>query len=126
MTNKLCMVLLLVVGLINFLPVIGLLSIERINAQYGLSINDPNLEILLRHRALLFGLLGGFLIVSVFMPEFQWAAIVLALISMAGFVLLYWSIGDANSALTKIAKADILGLILLALAIALKSYQLRS
>ena len=59
---------LILVGIIHLLPVVGVLSAERLSALYGLQISEPNLLILMRHRAVLFALLGVFLIVASFKP----------------------------------------------------------
>ena len=61
-------ILLVIAGLINFLPVIGILSAGRIAGAYDVEVEGPDLELLLRHRALLFGLVGGFLLASVVVP----------------------------------------------------------
>ena len=53
-------------GLINFLPFFAITSIDRISMAYGINVSDPNTEILLRHRALLFGLLGCFMMLAAF------------------------------------------------------------
>lgn len=119
MHAKLITVLLLIVGLINFLPVIGLFSTARMEALYGIDIADPNLEILMRHRALLFGLVGGFVIVAAFVPSWQPAAMGFALISMAGFVLVALTIGDFNAGIRKVIVADVVGLAALLPAVAL-------
>ena len=120
--NKIYLALLFLVGVINFLPVIGVLSLDKINQAYGLSVNDNNLAILLRHRALLFGLIGGFIIYSVFNPQYQIAAIVLAAISMLGYLVFYWSVGESNSALHKVAQIDIIGVVLLFAALFVKYF----
>lgn len=51
-------VMLIVVAVIHLLPLSGVLSGERLAALYGIPFNEPNLEIVMRHRAVLFGLLG--------------------------------------------------------------------
>ena len=99
--NKVYLFLLFLVGVINFLPIVGMLSLDKINQAYGLSIDDNNVAILLRYRALLFGLIGGFVIYSVFNPLYQIASIVLAATSMLGYLYFFWSIGDSNPALLK-------------------------
>ena len=120
--NKIYLSLLFLVGVINFLPIVGILSLDKINQAYGLSVDDNSLAILLRHRALLFGLIGGFVIYSVFNPQYQIASIVLAAISMLGYLYFFWSIGDSNPALLKIAQADIVGIVLLTFAILIKCF----
>ena len=120
--NELYLVLLFIVGVINFLPVVGVLSLNKVNQSYSLEIHDVNTQILLRHRAVLFGLVGGFIILSVFEPQYQVVAIVFALVSMLSFLIICKLVGNPNASLTKIAKIDIVGLILLCLAIAIKYF----
>jgi len=118
--NKVYLLLLFLIGVINFLPAIGLVSVDKINQAYGLRVTDRDLAILLRHRALLFGLIGGFVIYSVFKPQFQVAAIVLAAISMLGYLFFFWSEGNSNSALLKVAQIDMIGVVLLSIAIIIR------
>ncbi len=63
--------MLVVVGVIHLLPLSGVLGSERLAALYGLSFNDPDLAILMRHRAVLFGLLGLFFLFAAFNPGFK-------------------------------------------------------
>lgn len=121
MASKLYIVLLIAVGLINFVPVLGLISLNKINLAYGLSVSSIDLELLLRHRALMFGIIGGFVLWSVWVPTLQYAALTLAGISMLGFVLLALSLGSVNAELMKIMWADIIGLLLLTIAIVLRN-----
>jgi hypothetical protein len=120
--NKIYLSLLFLVGVINFLPIIGVLSIDKINQAYGLNVTDNNLAILLQHRALLFGLIGGFIFYSIFNPQHQVAAIILAAISMLGYLYFSWSIGGSNQALLKIAQIDIIGIVLLLIAVVLRFF----
>ena len=46
---------LVVVGVIHLIPLSGVFGVDRINSLYGISIDDPDLSILLRHRAELIG-----------------------------------------------------------------------
>ena len=57
-TRYLVPAMLILVGLIHLLPLSGVLGSERLASLYGLSFSEPNLAILMRHRAVLFGLLG--------------------------------------------------------------------
>ena len=79
----LCLIL---VGIIHLLPLSGVLGAERLAALYALEITDPNLDILLRHRAVLFGLLGGFLIGSAYKPGLRMPAFAAGFISVLSFL----------------------------------------
>jgi hypothetical protein len=52
--NKLMIACLFMLGLIHILPVTGVLGAEKLELLYGTQVTDTNMEILLRHRAVLF------------------------------------------------------------------------
>lgn len=110
-------ILRLLVGLINFLPVLGVLSGTRISQAYSVELVGNNLEILLRHRALLFGVVGGFVLYSLFVPAMQGPAMVMAGVSMLGFLALMWQVGGYNEAMNKVMLVDVLGIVLLVAAV---------
>ena len=116
---------LIIVGIINFLPVLGLISNRQLESAYAITIGSSDLSILMRHRALLFGLIGGFTILSAFIERFQDAAIVLAGISMIGFVVLAYTTGGYNSSISRIVLVDWVGIVVLALAVFLKYFYLK-
>jgi hypothetical protein len=118
--SKVLALLLIIVGLINFLPVLGVLSAERLTQAYSTPILGSDLEILMRHRALLFGIVGGFVLFSVFSPAYQGAAMTLAGISMLGFLLLVFQVGGHNAAIHKVMLFDVAGLVCLAAALVVK------
>ena len=120
MQKKLFLVLLALVGLINFIPVIGLFSASQITSGYGVELNSLELEILLRHRALLFGLLGGLVLVSLFKSKLQNAALLMSGISMLGFMLLAWPVQGLNEPLARVFWIDVAGLICWLLAVLMK------
>lgn len=99
---------LILVGLINFYPIIGVISNEMISGLYQIDVPQNDVLILLRHRAILFGLLGAFIIYSAFKPELQWSAIIVGLISMLSFVAVAWLVGDYGSGVRKIIVADVI------------------
>jgi len=101
---------LLIVGVIHLLPLSGVLSADRVAQLYGVGIQDPNLAILMRHRAVLFGLLGVFLVVAAFVPALQTAAFVAGFASVASFLALAWSTGDYNASVGRVVAADVLAL----------------
>jgi hypothetical protein len=104
-------VALLVTAVIHLLPLIGALGVHRLQRLYGISIAEPNLAILMRHRAVLFGMLGGFLLLAAFVPSLQPAAFALGLVRVVSFLLLAWTTGGYNANLTRVVTADIVALV---------------
>ena len=98
--------MLLAVGIIHLLPLSGVLSATRLFDLYGITFDDPNLEILMRHRAVLFGLLGMFLISSAFLPNLQLAALITGFVSVVSFLYLAYSVGGYNDQVNRIVTAD--------------------
>lgn len=108
--NRIITAALLVVALIHLLPLAGVLGSERLGVLYGIAIDEPNLEILLRHRAVLFGLLGTFFLVAAFRRSVQFAAIVAGFASVVSFLWLAASIGNANAQVARVVTADLVAL----------------
>ncbi|UAW97809.1 phosphopantetheine adenylyltransferase [Halopseudomonas nanhaiensis] len=108
--------MLLLASLIHLLPVSGVIGAERLSSLYGVAINDPNLQILMRHRAVLFGLLGLFLAYAAFEPDLQPVAILAGLVSVISFLLIAWSVGGYNEAIRKVFIADLVALVALCIA----------
>jgi hypothetical protein len=102
--------MLVVVAVIHLLPLSGVLGSERLAALYGLPFNEPNLAILMRHRAVLFGLLGLFLLFAAFRPQFQAIAFIAGFVSVVSFLLLAWSVGGYNAQIARVFMADIVAL----------------
>jgi hypothetical protein len=89
------------------------------------SFAEPNLAILMRHRAVLFGLLGVFLICAAFQPRWQ-AALVAGGVSVVSFLVLAWSVGDYNRHLARVVQADIVALACLAVGVLAHADALRT
>ena len=102
--------MLVVVAIIHLLPLSGVLGGEQLAALYGLPFNDPNLSILMRHRAVLFGLLGLFLLFAAFRPQFQAVAFIAGFVSVVSFLWLAWSTGGYNMQIARVFTADIVAL----------------
>ncbi|MEH6519462.1 MAG: hypothetical protein V7742_22525 [Halioglobus sp.] len=111
---------LVVVGLINFAPLVGVISAQRLESSYSIILAENNLAILMRHRALLFGILGGFILYAAFNPIYQTAAMIMAGLSMLGFALLVLGTGNYNEAVGKVLYADLVGIFFLLVAVVLK------
>jgi hypothetical protein len=104
---------LLVVGLIHLLPMIGVISAARVSGLYGVVVDEPNLELLLRHRAVLFALIGGFLVFAACQPRYQAVAFVAGMVSVVSFLWLAFAIGSLNARLTRVVVVDLLAAVLL-------------
>jgi hypothetical protein len=104
---------LLLIALIHALPLVGVVSAARVSGLYAIAVQDPNLEILMRHRAVLLGLLAGFLAYAAFHPQLYSLALVAAGVSVVSFLALAFSVGSYNEALSTVVKVDWVALILL-------------
>ncbi len=98
--------MLIIAGGIHILPLQGVIGATHLERLYGLTFNEPNILIMMRHRAILFGLLGGFMIYAAFRAELVSIAIASGLVSAAAFIGLAWSVGGSNAAIERIVIAD--------------------
>ena len=105
--------MLVVTGLIHLLPVSGVLGSERLASLYGLSFSEPNLAILMRHRAVLFGLLGVFLILAAFRPMLRTVAFIAGLISVVSFLWIAATVGNYNEQIRRVVTADVVAFVCL-------------
>jgi len=111
---------LIIAAIINLLPLVGVLSREQLEKLYALPITDPNLEVLMRHRAVLFGIVGGLLITSVFQAEWQTPAIIAGLLSMISFIVLTVMVEGYTGVNRPIIIADVIGIVALCVVCVLK------
>lgn len=109
-------VVLMLVALIHLLPLAGMLGAGRLSALYGVEIRDPNLEIMMRHRAVLFALLAAFLGHAALRPELHRLGLVAALVSVLSFLVLARLVSGYNGALGRVVGVDLLALGLLCVA----------
>lgn len=122
--KNLVAMILLTVGLINFAPIVGLLGADNLARLYDIAAPEGDLQILLRHRALLFGIVGAFIIWSAFKPMYQPAAMLMAAVSMVGYIVLVYLVGEPGIKLYKVALIDAVACVLLLAAMVL--YRLKS
>jgi hypothetical protein len=114
--------MLVIVAIIHLLPLSGAIGSERLASLYGISFDEPNIAILMRHRAVLFGLLGLFMLFAAFAPRFQVAAFVIGFVSVVSFLWLASSVGGYNAAVGRIVTADIVALVCLIVGAAAYAY----
>lgn len=105
-------------ALIHLLPLSGVLGSCRLKMLYGLDFIDTDLTLLMRHRAVLFGLIGGILLYSCFNAATRPLAITVGLVSVVSFLILARLQGKYSATIRKIVIADYVALILLLVAVA--------
>lgn len=103
-------------GIIHLLPLPGVLGAGRLARLYGVAADDPNLGILLQHRAVLFGLLGALLVAAAFRPELRAIALIAGLLSTVSFLVIAWGVGGYNAQIARVVAADIVAVVLLLVA----------
>jgi hypothetical protein len=118
--------MLVIVGLIHLLPLSGALGSERLSVLYGLPFAEPNLVILMRHRAVLFGLLGLLMLVAAFRPPLQPAAFIAGFVSVVSFLWLAWSVGGYNTQTARVVAVDLGALACLVVGVAAHIYLQRT
>jgi hypothetical protein len=97
---------LLAASFIHLLPAIGAASAARLEALYGVAPGDATTVLLLRHRAVMFAVLGVGFGASAFVPMLRVPGALLALVTMLAFVLLAGK--DAHGpAIRRVARVDI-------------------
>ncbi|MEM7281796.1 MAG: phosphopantetheine adenylyltransferase [Pseudomonadota bacterium] len=117
MGNVIVSASLLALGVIHLLPLIGVLGVDRLNELYGVTIQDRDLELLMRHRAVLFGMLGGLLFASVFVASLRSVAFCLAFVSVSSFLVLAWSMGKLGAEVQTVFWVDVVALVVLAVGV---------
>lgn len=120
--NAIAAVLLAVVGLVNFAPILGVRSAPTLARMYRIDLGDTDVDLalLLRHRAVMLGLVGGFMFVAAFTPALQASAFVMGFLSMLSFVVLARTTPRPNRAIAKVAAIDVGASLLLGVALLLR------
>ena len=106
MLTKLVTLLFIIAGLIHLLPSAGFFGGDSFHGLYGLNVVDVNLDIILRHRAVLFFLLGMFLVVAGFVTKIQWPVGIAGMVSALSFIVLAYWLGDYNVQLARVVAFD--------------------
>jgi hypothetical protein len=108
--QHLWIVLVLIAAAINLAPVLGAIAPERMTALYGVNLEDPNLQILMRHRAVLFGIVGGLLLVAAFHPLLRTLGYAVGFSSMLSFLIIAWLVGDYGAEIQRVILVDVVGI----------------
>jgi hypothetical protein len=110
--------MLVVAGVIHLLPVPGMFGNEQIAKLYGITFDEPNLVVLMRHRAVLFGLLGALLVSAAFVPMLHCTAFIAGITSVVSFLWIAASVGNYNKQLARVVAADKVAMVCLIVGIA--------
>jgi hypothetical protein len=97
---------LILAGVIHLIPLSGVLGPAQLSRLYGVVIDDPNVIVMLRHRAVLFGLVGSGFIAAAFVPAMIWPGIIAGLVATLSFIALAWTAPSINAELTRVVIAD--------------------
>ncbi len=109
---------LLMVATIHALPVVGVLGPGKLSQLYGFPVTEGSLELVLRHRAVLFGLLAALLAYAAFKPELHRLALVAGLVSVASFLVLAALVSSYSQPLATVVRVDWAALVLLSFGLA--------
>ena len=101
-------------GIINILPSLLAFLPDKISKSYGIEIPNANYELLLRHRAILFEIIGGLMIYSAIVKKYYELSTIAGLVSMTSFIILYFLIGkDISQELKKVMLIDLVATVIL-------------
>ena len=106
---------LMLAGAVHLLPVSGVLGADALASLYGVAPDEPNLELLMRHRAVLFGILGLLLIASAFRVSLRPAALLAGFASVTSFLWLAATASALNGELATVVVVDLVVLASLAI-----------
>jgi hypothetical protein len=112
-SSQLTAAMLAIVGIIHMIPLAGAWSAAKLTALYGVSFDDPNLVVLMRHRAIQLGMLGLFLLYAAARPASYIAGLAAGIVSVTSFLWFAWSGGGYNALLGKVVAVDLVALVCL-------------
>lgn len=101
------------VGIINLLPVIGVISNNQLTTLYGIEVDAADLSLLLRHRAVMLGVIGLLLLVCVWDKNLRIAAATSAMASMLCYIGLAFGTEVVNEQLLRVAWVDMIAVAVL-------------
>lgn len=95
------------VGIAHLVPATAMLSRRRVEHLYGITVADSDVELLLRHRATFFGLLGVMLLVGAARARYRLPAAGAGALSLVSYIGLARCVGASNEELTQVMYVDI-------------------
>ena len=117
--KKTASILLGLVGVLHLPPILGVLSAEQLQSMYGVNVDTPDLAALMRHRAALFAIAGGVMVLGAFKERYRTMGLVVGFTTVLSFLAVVWLEGEVGPAVARVALADTVGLGMLVLSAAL-------
>lgn len=109
---------LIVAGAVHLVPAVAVTGSAWLARLYDVEVDDPDVLLLLRHRAVLFGLVGAVLVAGAVAGATTTLALVVGLASTLGFLVLAGVGPTPNGALRHVAAVDVPLAVALAVALA--------
>lgn len=117
-THRLASALLAAVGVAHLLPATAAFSRKGVERAYGVTVTDDDTELLLRHRASFFGLLGAALLAGAADDRYRRPAIAAGSVSVGSFLLLARASDRLSPELHRVQRVDVALFVALAAAAA--------
>jgi hypothetical protein len=108
-------VCLVVVAVVHLLPVVGVAGPRQLNDLYGIGSVSDDVEILLRHRAVLLGLVGLILLAAVWARSLRLAATAVGIVSTASFIVVAMLDDTSTPEIRRVVVIDVAAVGLLAI-----------
>jgi hypothetical protein len=124
--HRVAAILLIIAGIIHLLPLPGLLGATYLERLYGVAVEDPNLLILMRHRAVMFGLVGLLLVAAAFKADLRGLAYAAGLVSATSFLAIAYGVGSYNAMIGRVVVADVVATACMLMAIGIDGSLRRS
>lgn len=105
------------VALIHLAPAIGVAGAEKLATLYGREFSEANLQVLMRHRAVLFGIVGGLMLYAAFDPALRGLAYLVGFVSVVSFLMLVKTTQGLNAEVMRVYAVDWVALGLLVIGV---------